>query len=123
MDNALKKAAVEASAALGMSVVPCHVGPLPWVVETFGPLDGPEGEGPLAQFYTEQTGEVLAYLRGLEVGARIQSERHARLRRAADDTYLWCCTFAKSFRLTDICHNLKAGLVETEALSQLEATE
>ena len=57
---------------------------------------------------------ALAYLEGLETGARIMRERHARLRRAADDTYLWCCTYAQDFRLTDICQSLKAALANLE---------
>ena len=55
------------------------------------------------------------YERGLAAGRLQERERYARLRRAADDAYLWCCTYAKDFRLTDTCQSLKAGLAETEA--------
>ena len=115
MNDALTKAATEASEVLGMSVEHPRFG----VVEVYDALDSPAGSMPVESF-TGNDAEALAYLEGLETGARIQRERYARLRRAADDVYLWCCTYAQDFRLTDTCQNLKAGLAETEALSNLE---
>jgi len=121
MNDELTKAAVEAGDALGMSVEVVRVGvyQVPRI-EIWLPMDDESGGQPVEIADCDCHNDARFYLSGLECGARIMREQHARLRRAADDTYLWCCTYAQDFRLTDICQSLKAGLVETEALSELE---
>ena len=128
MHDELTRAAAQASKALGMSVEWRYVpspSPVTWTgslmqVEVYDAMDSNAGEQPIESCQWTDDTAALAYLEGLECGARIVRERHARLRRSADDTYLWCRTHIPDFRLTDICQSLSAGLAETEALSQLE---
>ena len=120
MTNELTRAANAASEALGVDVL---VGSWPdgnkgkpsRSVALFARSVTPMERVPFEQKIDIPTpAEALAYLEGLEMGARIMRERHARLRRSADDTYLWCCTYAQDFRLTDTCQSLKAALAELE---------
>ena len=112
MTDTLTRAANDASEALGLHVEAYEEGRNAYLVHVYAPLDEGE-EMPVIQRGGDHR-STLAYLEGLECGARIMRERHARLRRSADDTYLWCCTHAVAFRLTDICQSLKAALANLE---------
>ena len=78
MTDELTRAAAEASEALGMSVE--LVGPGPpageWIVEAWGE----DAMGmPALQEHLRSDHAALAYLDGLETGARIQRERYGAL--------------------------------------------
>ena len=116
MTDILTRAANAASETLGMSVEVLEGDPdVPlYNIEVWDAMDTPTADGPAVLIAGRTDTSALAYLEGLETGARIVRERHARLRRSADDTYLWCCTHAVAFRLTDICQSLKAALANLE---------
>ena len=82
----LDKAAEEASEALGMSVElgrTEHTGGLCYpAVVIWPPMDGADGDQPTENRAFETDAAPLAYLEGLEAGARIQRERHADMQDA-----------------------------------------
>ena len=85
MTDALKNAAEEASAATGLEVVLCdpdatdeYGGPL-YSVEVYDNIDGEYPDGPVIDTGLLVEPAALAYLEGLEAGARIATVRHAEL--------------------------------------------
>ena len=80
MNEELTRAAADASEALGMDLhVDLHR--CGHVLELYGPMHGADGEQPLVTWYNTKQGlnSAIAYLNGLETGARIQRERYAEV--------------------------------------------
>ena len=90
MNDALTKAATEASDVLGMSVEITYIVAGQYVVGLYPPIDGPENGLPVEERELFAPA-ALAYLEGLETGARIQRERYAELLEAAGraEAYAW----------------------------------
>ena len=125
MTDELTRAAKDASEATGLEVLlidhDCtdEYGCPMYSVEVWDNTPAPVPDGPAITQAELVQPAALAYLEGLEAGARIQKERHAPLVEAAratletrSDLYDKCCVLPHSVH---ICHDALR-----EALSQLE---
>lgn len=108
----LDKAAAEASKTLGLSVEHPRFG----VVEVYDSLDSPAGSMPIESF-TGMPCDTLAYMQGLEAGARIANVRHAPLVKAARSRLDTITVFADGL-VVKAGDDYLAPL--TEALAELE---
>ena len=84
MTEELTRAAADASEATGLEVGAAKIDGL-WTVRVWPPLDSEEGGMPIDAREGLGFAAALAYLNGLETGARIQRERYAELRKAAHE--------------------------------------
>ena len=125
MTDALTRAAKDASVALGLEVSLAHSGRFsaPTIlVELWSPLDSNDGGQPIEQRDVLPV-DALAYLEGLEAGARTQKQRHAVLVFLVESVLNWWTQAKVPLRQEALIvpnGEQTIGEALTEALSQLE---